>query len=148
MGVEGSSETLVINKDKDTASSETVSPQAPEIAVAAPPAAVTSPRRKAGRLQRLVRVGAGVWAGLIIAAAGFGLIAYTWGEVAALLNVALQLPYVVSGGLTGLGLILLGLLVTNIAVKRREALERSRQLDEIREALVRLRVAVEGTEES
>jgi hypothetical protein len=148
MSVEGSSETLVIDKDKETASSGAASPQAPVSDVAAPAAAVTSPRRKAGRLQRFVRVGAGVWVGLVIAAAGFGVIAYTWGEVAALLNVALQLPYVVSGGLTGLGLILLGLLVTNIAVKRREALERSRQLDEIREALVRLRLAVEGTEES
>ena len=144
MSVEGTSETLVINKDPGTPEAAAAA-KAEEADVAPPPA--TASRRRAGRLQRFARVGAGVWAGLIIVAAGFGLIAYTWGEVAALLNVALQLPYVVSGGLTGLGLILFGLLVTNLAVKRREALERSRQLDEIREALVRLRVAIEDPEE-
>ncbi|HWC14232.1 MAG TPA: hypothetical protein VG929_06525, partial [Actinomycetota bacterium] len=72
------------------------------------------------------------------------LIVFTWSKVAALVDVALQLPYVVSGGLAGIGLILLGLLVTNVSIRRREALERSRQLDEVREALVRLRNAIEG----
>lgn len=140
MSVEGSSETLVIKKaagDPEAATGEATKGEVPS-----PPAKPA--RRLTGRLQRFARVGAGVWVGLTIVAAGFGLIAYTWGEVAALLNVALQLPFLVSGGFTGLGLILLGLLVTNLAVKRRESLERARQLAEIREALVRLRVAVEG----
>ena len=110
--------------------------------------AASVPRRKRfARLRQFVRVGAGVWVGLILVAAGFGLIAYTWGETAALLDVALQIPYLVSGGLTAIGLILVGLLVVNVAVKRREALERQRQLEEVREALVRLRVAIEGESE-
>lgn len=104
-------------------------------------------RRRGGRLQRFVRVGTGVWVGLFIVAAGFGLIAFTWAKVAALVDVALQLPYLVSGGLGGLGLILLGLLVTNLSIRRRESLERARQLDEVREALVRLKNAVQGGDE-
>ena len=132
-------ETVVMEKEPETPKDE-----GSEAAEATPPPTVKAPKKRSGRLQRFFRVGAGVWAGLLITAIGFGLIAFTWGKVAALVSVALQLPYIVSGGMSGLGLILLGLLVTNLAVKRREALERSRQLDEIREALVRLRTAIEG----
>ncbi|HWL66222.1 MAG TPA: hypothetical protein VNP73_09645 [Actinomycetota bacterium] len=110
--------------------------------------ATPAPRRKRlARLRQFVGAGAGVWVGLFLVAGGFGLIAYTWGEVAGLLDVALQLPFLVSGGLTALGLILLGLLVVNIAVKRKDALERQRQLEEVREALVRLREAIESQDE-
>jgi hypothetical protein len=131
-----------IQSDQQDAPTGTIS------AIDPPPsseAAVPAPRRKRlARLRQFVRAGAGVWVGLLLVAGGFGLIAYTWGEVAGLLDVALQLPFLVSGGLTGLGLILLGLLVVNLAVKRKEAIERHRQLDEVREALVRLREAIEG----
>jgi hypothetical protein len=106
-----------------------------------------SRRKRFALFKQFWRVGAGVWAGLLLVAAGFGMIAYTWGEVAGLLDVALQMPFLVSGGLTALGLILLGILVVNISVKRKEALERHRQLDEVREALVRLRAAIEGDSE-
>ncbi len=129
--------TMVI---EDDAAATGEAPEGTEEATPPEPAKI---RKHAGRLQRFWRMGAGVWAGLIIIAVGFGLIAFTWGEVAALVDVSLQLPYVVSGGLTGIGLILLGLLVINLSVKRREAIERSRQLEEIREALVNLRAAVE-----
>ena len=135
-------ETQQIQSDPQDAATGTIS------AVDPPPsseAATPAPRRKRfARLRESLRAGAGVWIGLFLIAGGFGLIAYTWGEVAGLLDVALQLPFLVSGGLTALGLILLGLLVVNIAVKRKDALERQRQLDEVREALVRLREAVEG----
>ncbi len=93
------------------------------------------------------RTGIGVWIGLLFAAGGFGLLAYTWGETAALTDVALQVPYVVSGGFGGLGLILLGLLVVNISVKRRETRARERQLEELRDALAGLRAAIEGGRE-
>jgi hypothetical protein len=142
MTVDETTGTLVMQKEPETESSEK-SP-APTEASSAP---AKARRFAAGRVMRFLRVGAGVWVGLFLVAAGFGLIAYTWGEVAGLLDVSLQLPYLVSGGLTGIGLILLGLLVTNLAVKRREALERSRQMDEIREALVRLRTAIEDEPE-
>ena len=104
-----------------------------------------TPRRKRfPRLRQFWRVGAGIWVGLLLVAGGFGLIAYTWSRTAALVDVAFQIPYLVSGGLTGIGLILVGLLVINLAAKRKEAFERQRQLDEVREALIRLRATIEG----
>jgi hypothetical protein len=45
-------------------------------------------------------------------------------------------------------MILLGLLVVNLSVKRREALDRARQLEEVRDALVQLRAAIEGESET
>ena len=84
-----------------------------------------------------------IWAGVVLCAAGFILLVYTWGRVAALLNVALQLPYIVSGGFTGIGLILVGLTVINIATKRQDAAERTRQLTELRELLAEMRQSLE-----
>ena len=84
-----------------------------------------------------------IWAGVVLCAAGFVLIVYTWGRVAALLNVALQLPYIVSCGFTGLGLILVGLMVINVATKRQDSAERTRQLTELRELLAEMRSALE-----
>jgi hypothetical protein len=112
-----------------------------------PATAQIKERRRPVR-RRLRLVGAGVWIGLLLTAAGFGLIAFTWGKTAALVNVAEQIPYLVSGGLSGVGLILLGLLVVNLSVKRREALDRARQLEELRDALVQLRTVVEGETEA
>jgi hypothetical protein len=103
-----------------------------------------------GRLRRITRprgLGVGVWIGLLVTAGGFGLLAFTWSRVAGLVNVAQQIPYLVSGGMVGVGLILVGLLVVNLSVKRREALDRARQLEELRDALARLRAAVEGESE-
>src|SRR2546429_4406941 len=63
-----------------------------------PPDRVRRPRR--GLLKRMfARAGFGVWFGLVLTAGGFGLIAFTWSQVAALTDVAQQVPYLVSGGL-------------------------------------------------
>lgn len=70
-------------------------------------------------------------AGVVLIAAGFGMVAYTWGRVAGLTSVALQLPYMVSGGLTALGLILVGLTVVSVAVRRRDAADRARQVEQL-----------------
>ena len=43
-----------------------------------------------------------VYLGVAVACAGFALLGFTWAKFAALLNVALQLLYLVSGGLKGL----------------------------------------------
>src|SRR3954452_19968128 len=83
-----------------------------------------------------------VWAGVVLCAIGFVLIVYTWGRVAALLNVALQLPYIVSGGFTGLALIVVGLTVINVATRRQDSAERSRQLNELRDLLAEMRSAL------
>ena len=70
---------------------------------------------------------------------GFGLIALAWAKVAGLTDVWKQMPYVVSAGFPGLGLIMTGLLVINIAAKRQDAAERGRQLETLTEALQELK---------
>lgn len=116
--------------------------------VGAQPATPNPEPNRPARRGRRWRVGTGVWIGLLLTAGGFGLIAFTWGKTAALINVAEQIPYLVSGGLSGLGLILLGLLIVNLSAKRREAAERARQLEEVRDAIVQLRTTLEGEPES
>lgn len=79
-----------------------------------------------------------LYLGLALATLGFVLIAFTWGRVAGLDSVALQLPYVVSGGLTGLGLLIIGATAVNIHAKRREGADRDRQAQQLLEILERL----------
>ena len=85
----------------------------------------------------------GIWAGVVVATFGLVLIAIAWGRTAGLTNVALQTPYVVSAGFTGLGLVVVGLTLVSITVKQADAAERTRQLRELREVLVDLRQQVE-----
>jgi hypothetical protein len=85
----------------------------------------------------------GVWAGVVVATAGLVLIAIAWGRTAGLTQVGLQTPYVVSAGFTGLGLVVVGLTLVSITVKRADAAERTRQLRELREVLADLRQQVE-----
>lgn len=80
-----------------------------------------------------------IYAGLALIGIGFTAIGVTWGRVAGELQVALQLPYLVSGGLTGIGLIVVGAMMVNIAVKRRDAAKRTRQLEQLAELLRELR---------
>lgn len=87
------------------------------------------------------------YVGLLVAAVGFGLLALTWARVAGKDNVAFQMPYVVSGGLTGLGLIMGGLILVNIAAKRQDAAERSRQMEQLRESLDDLRATLRELDE-
>ena len=72
-----------------------------------------------------------VWIGIGLAAIGFVLIGIAWSQVAGETQVYLQLPYLVSAGLTGLGLIMVGVTVINVSAKRRDALERERQIDQL-----------------
>jgi hypothetical protein len=72
-----------------------------------------------------------VWIGMLVAAAGFVLLGIAWAQVAGETQVYLQLPYLVSAGMTGLGLIMVGLTVINVSTKRRDALERERQIDQL-----------------
>lgn len=82
------------------------------------------------------------YAGVALALAGFVLIAVTWGAIAPLKDVAKQLPYIVSGGLTGLGLILVGMTVVSVAARRREAALRERQTEVLSKALDQLSSAI------
>lgn len=72
-----------------------------------------------------------VWAGLVIAALGFVLLGVAWAQIAGEAEVYLQLPYLVSAGMTGLGLIMVGLTLVNVSTKRRDALERERQMSQL-----------------
>lgn len=76
-----------------------------------------------------------LYVGVGLVAAGFVLIAVAWGQVAGLESVPLQLPYLLSGGLTGLGLIIVGATAVNIHAKRSEAAERERQTQQLMEIL-------------
>jgi hypothetical protein len=82
--------------------------------------------------------------GVAVAAAGFALIFYAWSKVAGIAdNVALQMPYLVSGGLTGLGLVMVGVTIINVAAKRRDARLRQQQTELLADALHELRSALD-----
>jgi signal transduction histidine kinase len=100
---------------------------------------------RASRLPKLPALSpAPIYAGVAIAAVGFALIAYAWSKVAGIAdNVALQMPYLVSGGLTGLGLVMVGVTVINVAAKRRDALLRRQQTELLADALHELRTALD-----
>ena len=69
-----------------------------------------------------------IWLGVVVIGVGFALIAVAWGQVAAEREVYRQVPYVLSAGLVGLGLIMIGLTVLNIASRYRDASDRERQI--------------------
>ena len=83
------------------------------------------------------------WAGVMTSALGLVLIAVAWGRAAALTTVALQVPYVVSAGFTGMALVIVGLAMVSVDAKRADTVERRHQLRELREVLVELRQALE-----
>ena len=84
------------------------------------------------------------YAGIAVAALGFALIAFAWSKVAGIAdNVALQMPYLVSGGLTGLGLVMVGVTIVNVAAKRRDGLLRQQQTELLADALYELRTALD-----
>jgi hypothetical protein len=80
-----------------------------------------------------------IYLGVVLAALGFVLLAVAWGAVAGKDDVALQMPYLMSGGMTGLGLIMVGLTVINVAAKRRDAALREQQVELLAAALRELR---------
>ena len=84
------------------------------------------------------------WIGVGIAMAGFALIAVGWGQVAGETEVYLQLPYVVSAGITGLGLVMVGVTVVNVAAKRRDAAERDRQMERLISVMEEITVALDA----
>lgn len=79
-----------------------------------------------------------IYAGIGLVVVGFAVIAYSWGRVAGEDSVAFQLPYIISGGVGGLGILLVGLTVINVTAKQRDAVERQRQLDVLSEILDRI----------
>ena len=99
---------------------------------------------KPPRLALKLGASAGVWVGLVIAALGFGTIFYSWVKVAATLDVGRQMPYVVSGAMTGLGMIVIGIAVVDMAVRRQDRIERRQQLASMRHVLEELRAVMDA----
>jgi len=85
------------------------------------------------RLPAWMRAGSPVmtYVGVGVGLLGFVLIFVAWGQVAGESQVYRQLPYLVSAGLTGLGLVMVGLTVINVAAKRHDEAERARQMDRL-----------------
>lgn len=71
------------------------------------------------------------YVGVVVIAAGFGLIAFGWGKVAGLGDVASQMPYLVSAGITGLALVIVGVLLVNVAAKRQGEEDLARQVERL-----------------
>lgn len=67
--------------------------------------------------------------GLVVA--GVLLILITWYKIAELVLVPAQFPLLVSGGLTGLVLVLVGLTLVNVHVKRQESAKRIEATDRL-----------------
>jgi hypothetical protein len=84
--------------------------------------------------------------GIAVAALGFVLILFAWGQVAGEVNVALQMPYLISGGLTGLGLVMVGVTVVSVAARRRDAVLREQQTALLADALRELSAALDPDE--
>lgn len=73
--------------------------------------------------------------GVLLAAIGFVLIFLAWNGAAGVDHIQGQLPYVISGGLTGLGLIGAGLTTILVQASRRDSRELSERMEELTEAI-------------
>ena len=103
------------------------------------------PKKRFLPLARLRAVpNSGIYIGLAVIVAGCALLAVAWGRVAGLTNVGLQMPYVISAGCVGLGLVVAGLSIVHIVVKVADSRARAAQLDELGETLRAIREAVEA----
>jgi hypothetical protein len=79
------------------------------------------------------------YTGVLVALAGFVLLGFGWGRVAGLAQVWEQMPYLMSAGLPGLGLVMTGLVIVNVSARRQDGAARARQLQMLSEALHDLR---------
>jgi hypothetical protein len=73
--------------------------------------------------------------GVVIALIGFVLMIVAWAEVAGEVDVWKQMPYLLSAGLPGLGLVMVGLVVINVSARRQDGAQRSRQMSALTESL-------------
>jgi hypothetical protein len=73
--------------------------------------------------------------GVVVAAIGFVMIGIAWAQVAGEVDVWKQMPYLLSAGLPGLGLVMVGLVVINISARRQDGAARARQMAALTEAL-------------
>ena len=112
---------------EDTMTSQTYSPEVLDAGFEPAPAATSAATQRTSvrALRPLSPVP--TITGVVVAAIGLLLIAVAWSGVAGEANVARQIPYLVSGGVFGIALVLIGLTVINVASKRRETALREQQ---------------------
>jgi len=84
-----------------------------------------------------------IYLGVGLTLAGFIMLGIGWAKVAGEVDVFRQFPYLLSVGLPGLGLIMAGLILVNISVRRQDSAERARQLSALTEAMSDLQRAIE-----
>jgi len=82
----------------------------------------------------------------VLVVLGFAVLAFTWSKVAGTAIVALQLPYLASGGFAGLGVLVVGVLSIYLGVKRRDAWQRERRLGALVSTLERRDAAANAPE--
>ena len=104
------------------------------------PEALTSGSTVSGRRSRLHALTdpaslVPTYVGVLLTLIGFGLIAIAWAKVAGLVDVWKQMPYLLSAGLPGLGLVMTGLVTINISARRQDSAQRARQMATLTEAL-------------
>lgn len=85
----------------------------------------------------------GIWIGLVLIAGGFAAIFFSWSKVAGLTNVAQQVPYLVSSGLLGLALVIVGAVVVDVFVRRWDSGQRKDQLAQMTAVLSEVRELLE-----
>ncbi len=105
-------------------------------------------RRRPGWLSWLPPLASGiaqVWIGMAFVAAGFALIGVTWAGVAGRIVVGRQLPYLVSGGLTAVCLVLVGVMLARAGADRNESAQQLRGLDRLEVKIEELRVLLEAS---
>lgn len=103
--------------------------------VPAPPTAAPGSRRSGWRALADPSSPALIYAGVVAVVAGFALLFVAWSEVAAQADVWRQMPFVLSAGFPGLGLIMTGLVLASVGVRRQEGVRRQRQMAALTEAL-------------
>lgn len=81
-----------------------------------------------------------IYAGIAVAGAGFLLIGLAWNGAASYDYGPAQFPYLISGGLTGLGLIILGVTVMVAQIMQHDSAERAAELERLRAAIAELHV--------
>jgi hypothetical protein len=75
---------------------------------------------------------------VLLVAVGFVFVYFGWNGAAGKDTIQQQFPYVISGGIVGLGLILAGLTVAIVQTIRRESTTLATKLDELADALGRV----------
>ena len=128
---------------KSTPHHETTVPQEDSVTMNAyaPDVLETAPRLTTPRVLRPLSPVPTV-AGVVAVALGLVLIAVAWGGVAGEPEVNRQIPYLVSGGIFGLAVVLIGLTVINVASRRREIALREQHTQLLADAVEQLGVVL------